>query len=380
MIDTVILEIPQGLYLVDDIEKAKWSLAKRYGSYSVRVRHFPKDDIYRPRISFIHNGFSQNLRIEFSIPKLLYGVNLQEVSGADFEAIIDKLQKIIRIEYGIEVFRDNLERAKVMAFHPSKNILFTNSYRAKHIIKLISKANFPLKLDKTKTDFRNDGESLQIHSKAHSLVVYDKICDLHKPKKRAIDKDQTNIQKLLSNSIKMNKRNQEIVRIEVRISQKRKMNEMLEKLGHSKDLVFQDLFKSNICQEIVIWYWNNWIMKGNKMLFISKDTPQDILKQVMSSTEVKPKEVVTLVGIIVLMKDGGGVRDLKSMLAPYYGKDYWYRLIKRAEEVSDTMIDSPYPPWIKEIEKQLKEFIPLDIDENEQGLQIRNKELTCKQK
>jgi hypothetical protein len=32
-----------------------------------------------------------------------------------------------------------------------------------------------------------------------------------------------------------------------------------------------------------------------------------------------------------------------------------------------------YPPWIKEIEKQLKDFIPLDIEENEKVLQIYNK-------
>ena len=38
--------------------------------------------------------------------------------------------------------------------------------------------------------FRNGGESLQLYSNRHSVVLYDKAQDLIKPEKRAIDKDQ----------------------------------------------------------------------------------------------------------------------------------------------------------------------------------------------
>jgi hypothetical protein len=373
MIDTVILEIPRGLYLVDDKDSSKWSLVKGHGSFSVLARHFPKDGIYRPRLSFIARGGARSLKIEFSIPKLLYNNNLQEVSEADFEVIIDKLQDIIRSQYGIKIFRDNLKRAKVMSFHPSKNILLTNSCTAKHVIKLLSKVNFSLKLDKNKTDFRNDGESFQIYSQAHSFVIYDKISDFCKTKNRAIDKDQTSIQKSLFESVKVGDSIQEVVRLEIRLSQKRKVNETLERLGYSKNPLFQDLFQNNICQKIVIWYWENFIMKGNEIFFISKDKPRDILLQMISNAGIKPKEALMLVGGILLMKEEGGARDLRSLIEPYYSKRSWYRLMDRLKEVSDMMEGALYPPWIKELEKQLKEFIPLDVEENEKGLQIYNK-------
>jgi ribosomal protein L15 len=373
MIDTVKLEIPRGLYLVDDKDSSKWSLVKRRGSFSVLARHFPKDGMYRPRLSIIKRGEAETLKIEFSIPKLLYNNNLQEVSEADFEAIIDKLKGVIESEYGIKIFRDNLKRAKVISFDPSKNILFTNSYTAKYIIKILSQVNFSLKLDKNKSDFRNDGESFQIYSQAHSFVIYDKIRDFCKTKNRAVDKDQTSIQRSLFDSVKIRDSIQEVVRLEIRLSQKRKVNETMERLGYSKNPLFQDLFQNNICQKIVIWYWENFIMKGNEIFFISKDKPRDILLQMISNVGVKPKEALMLVGVILLMKEEGGTRDLRSLIEPYYSKRSWYRLMDRLKEVSDMMEGSLYPPWIKEIEKQLKEFIPLDIEENEKGLQIYNK-------
>lgn len=373
MIDTVILEIPKVLCLVDDKDISKWSLVKGYGSFKVFVRHFPKDGIYRPRLSLIARGGAKSLKIEFSIPKLLYNNNLQEVSEADFEAVIDKLKSIIWSEFGIKIFRDNLKRAKVMSFHPSKNILFTNSYTAKHIIKVLSQVNFSLKLDKNKSDFRNGGESFQIYSQVHSFVMYDKISDFRKTKNRSIDEDQISMQKSLFDLVKKNNNWQEVLRLEIRLSKKRKVNETLESLGYSKNPLFQDLFQNNICQKIVIWYWENFIMKGNKMLFISKDKPQDILVQMISIAGVKPKEALMLVGTILLMKDEGGVRDLRNILSVSYSDRSWYRLIDRVKEVADMMEGSLYPPWIKGIEKQLEEFIPLDIEENEQGLQIRNK-------
>jgi hypothetical protein len=114
-------------------------------------------------------------------------------------------------------------------------------------------------------------------------------------------------------------------------------------------------------------------MKGNEIFFISKDKPRDILLQMISNAGVKPKEALMLVGTILLMKEDGGVRDLRSLIEPYYSKRSWYRLMDRLKEVSDMMEGSLYPPWIKEIERQLKEFVPLDIEENEKGLQIYNR-------
>ncbi len=122
----------------------------------------------------------------------------------------------------------------------------------------------------------------------------------------------------------------------------------------------------------MIWYWENLIMKGNKIFFISKDKPQDVLLQTLS-IRAKPTEAVMLVGMIVLMKEDGGIRDLRSLIEPHCSQRTWYRLMDRLKKVANIMEGDLYPPWIKEIEKQLKDFIPLDIEENEKVLQIYNK-------
>ena len=58
------------------------------------------------------------------------------------------------------------------------------------VIAELEKVNLTEKLDLDKTQFRNSGHSLQYRAKSHSLVFYDKILDLQKTEKRAIDQDQ----------------------------------------------------------------------------------------------------------------------------------------------------------------------------------------------
>ena len=370
MIDTVILEIPKGLYLVKDTDSSKWMLVKGHSYFSILARNFPKDGIYRPRLSFISRGVAKSLKIEFSIPKLLYGDNLQEVLESDFEAVIDKLKGVIESEYGIKIFRDNLRRAKVMSFHPSKNILFRDSFRANYIINILSKVNSSLKFDQSKTTFRNNGESFQIYSQAHSFVIYDKISDFHKTKNRAIDKDQTNSQKSLFALINESQHMQEVLRLEVRLSQRRKMNSVLEELGYNKNPLFEDIFKNNICQKIVRWYWINFIMKGNEFLFISQDKSQDILSRMMVCSQIRPKEALVYMGMISIIKESGGIRDLRNIIEPYFSQRSWYRLINQLNDISNLIEGSVYPPWIKEIERQLESFNPLGIEEEGESLKV----------
>lgn len=71
------------------------------------------------------------------------------------------------------------------------------------------------------------------------FVLYDKINDLNKPAKRAIDKDQTKNQFDLFSRFKREKTRLEVLKMEVRLSSKAKMIEILEKVGllnlqHSK--------------------------------------------------------------------------------------------------------------------------------------------------
>ena len=198
MIDTIILTIPSEYFVtVKEPFAAEWELHSKSGFYEKRVKNQTynqkNDGIYRPRISIIKRGLAENLKIEFSIPKLIFGNNVDEVCEKDFENILETLQRRLK-DFGVQIYIPYLRKAAVSVFHPSKNILLSGGYTASGVIKELKKINLTKKLDLNRDSFRNDGQSIQLYANCHSLVIYDKIQDLKKKSKRAIDKDQTHYQ------------------------------------------------------------------------------------------------------------------------------------------------------------------------------------------
>ena len=151
--------------------------------------------------------------------------NLDELTDEDFPEVIKKLQE--RLEtMGVIVSKTVLQEASVSSVHFSKNIVLKDGYTVTHLISEINKVNLRKSFDFAKTRFINDGQSLYAHATSHQFVIYDKIADLNKDKKRAIDKDQTQYQRNLFYGLGKEEK-KEIIRFEIRLSQKQKMNKVL---------------------------------------------------------------------------------------------------------------------------------------------------------
>ena len=260
MLDTVILNIPRDkVYDIGNPKGMKpWELLTNTSAYRKYTKNPPrglKDGIYRPRMTGIKRligagRMSWFVRIEFSVAKLLFGNNLQEVIESDFQTVVGRLSDRL-LEMGVLIHKIDIENAVIATVHPSKNIVLSEGYTASLVSKELSKININKKFDLTKTTFMNDGQSLQGYTIAHSVVFYDKIADLIKGKRRAVDKDQTPDQLSLFAAIKKENSSLEILRFEVRICRKQKLDAVLRKLGFQPDATFKDIFKRDVCQKIV---------------------------------------------------------------------------------------------------------------------------------
>jgi len=310
---------------------------------------------YMPRLTIIKRGNRIYLKVEFSAPKLLFGNNIDELGETDFNEVVDKLQKTIK-EMGVILWGHQIENAEVMSFHPSKNIPLSKGYTASFAIRELSKISLNQKLDLEKVSFRNGGESLQLYANRHSLVLYDKIRDLNKPAKRAIDKNQTKQQTNLFEYIKKEKRNLEVLRIEVRLSHKRKMVEVLEKVNFKDTPLFKDIFKKDLCQKIVRLYWNDFFGK-NLFLFSVNNNPQRILQKIlMKYPRTNIRTAVMLVGLNVLCKNDEGIRGFRSIAKNYKPKTNWTTLKRYLDKFNDDIFENPAYGFIKDIENALDEF------------------------
>jgi hypothetical protein len=372
MLDTVILNIPRERVrdLANNNGGRPWDLQARTSSYEKHTKNplrGVKDGVYRPRLTGIKRSVGQGLKvsfvkIEFSVPKLLLGNNLEEVSEKDFPQVIELLQDRL-LEAGCIVQKKDLINATVTAFHPSKNIVLSDGYTASLVGRELSKINLNKKFDLDKTSFRNDGQSLQGHTIAHSVVFYDKIADLKKSKRKAIDKSQEHPQLSLFSEVKNANPGLEVLRMEIRLSQKQKLNSVLKKLGFSKDPTFQDIFKKDVCQKIVQFYWETLIKGENLFLFELSSGPKPVLKSILKKyPKLKAKEAIYLVGLNLLCKDDGGIRDLRQVLEGRLNQRSWYRITDSIKKLNKRTTKKMVHGWIKQIEDTIAKFKPLRND------------------
>jgi len=361
MLDTIILQIPIQFSAITDPNKFNPNARQLevYRGFGKCTNNPTAEDrrkgIYKPKLTLIKRGEMIYLKIEFSAPKLLFGNNLDEVEEKDFGEMITRLQSVVK-EMGVLLWTHQIEKAKVIGFHPSKNIVLTNGYTSSFAIRELSKINFNQKMDLERVGFRNEGEAIQIYAICHSVVFYDKINDLMKPPKRAIDEDQTKRQIELFDYIKKEKKGLEVLRIEVRLSDSDKMKEILKEVGFEEEPKPKNIFKKDLCQKIVKLYWEK-LFKGNMFLFSVNNNPQMILQKIlMKYPKTNIRTAVMLVGLYQLCKDEEGIRGFRSIAKNYKPKFNWVRLNNYLRKFEDEVFTQPTHGFIKDIEESLDNF------------------------
>lgn len=366
MIDTIIISIPKDKIvnvLYPNQTALGWHQQATGSSYSKFVRNPSKKDLesglYFPRLTGINRKIDGRIdafvKIEFSVPKLIFLNNLDEVEEKDFNLIIETLKdRLLRM--GISIPEKYLKYAPVTAVHYSKNILLTNGYTTQFVLTELNKIDVRKSFDLTKTRFMNDGESLCVYANSHSFVAYDKVADLNKDSKRAIDKDQTKYQRSLFDQIDK-KELYEVIRFEVRLSKKQKMNSLFKKFNFPENPNFEQAFSVSISKAVVSFYWQTLISSNSLFLFSFVIGPKDILKQIfIANPSLKPKQALYFANLVSMTKDGNGTRELRSILKKYSDDRTWYRIKEDIREVTVLLKKVRPRDWFDQIELGLREY------------------------
>ena len=345
----------------------KWDLQARTNTYEKHVKNASSKDeesgLYFPRLTGISRAdgklaWQKTIKIEFSAPKLLYQNNLEEVRDSDFERVVDTLDDRLK-QLGVAFPIDALRNAPVSVVNYSKNIELTDGYTAQYVISELGKINANKRFDLTRTRFMNDGQSLYLYTATHSFTIYDKVADLAKDKKRAIDKDQTPYQTSLFEELK---REKEILRLEVRLSQKRKMNALFKELGFAPDPTFRDVFSTARSKKVVSHYWKTFIAGHSIPLFTHTDTPKDLLRRILVARKgAKGKTAIYLTGLLLLARDENGIRELRSILGKKSDDSTWYRFAADIREIAVDLGKMHPREWYEQVQKALSSYQPIDI-------------------
>lgn len=369
MIDTVCLLIPKDkMRFLTGV--SNWELYSKTDQYQKFVRNPSKMEKdtgkYFPRLTGYKRKYSQdaNVRIEFSVPKLVFLNNLDELEDKDFSRVVATLQERLK-DMGVILTKSVIENSSVSSIHFSKNILLKDGYTVSHIISEISKIDLRKSFDFAKTRFINNGQSLYAHATTHQFVIYDKIADLGKNKKRAIDKDQTIYQRSLFEDLNNKQEPKEIIRFEIRLARKQKMNKVLSDLGYEKNPTFKDVFSTEISQKVVQSYWENIVKEKNKGLLSVSLSLKDILQVIfLVDKNIKPKQAIYFLGLYMLAKDDDGMRQLRTIVTKRMHERTWYRMASDMRYASELITKNNLRDWVKQIDNSLDEFKTYRVKKN----------------
>lgn len=373
MIDTIVLSIPSGHYEIVDPGRFSpspeglfippyYKLGGRgnFSCYQNPTSEQLKQGIYLPRLTItkrMKNGsFDIPLKIELSLPKLLFGNNFDELQENDFEAIANKLQTALK-SMGIRIFYERLITAPVSAIHYSKNIPLTDGTTPHYLISKIKEANVNLALDVNQTDYRNDGSSYKWHANSYEVAFYDKIKDLEtakKSEKRAIENDsfmQLNLFEQLQEQKRL-----EVLRMEVRLNKRQKIQQLFHTLGIQSEPTFENLFNLAISQQVLLHYLDQIESKRLPLVDYQPTSPKSLLADfVINNSDLGLLKIMQLYGLKHAL-DNVAPRELRAMFSKY-GSRSWYRLMAEAKAIKLPITNDPFGV----IREYLAKFEPLRL-------------------
>jgi len=375
MIDTIVLMLPSDQFAIADHEKFSPSTIGLFQApyyklggrgncscYQNPTAEELRRGNYKPRLTVTKRigkgGYSVVLRIEFSVPKLIFGNNFDEVDDSHFALVVDALLERLR-EMGIVIFRQAIVNAPVSAVHYSKNIPLVDHSTPYGILKEISKINLTQALDLNQTDFRNEGHCLKFHANSYELVLYDKMKDLQKAKiseKRAVERDNA-IQLDLIDGLKP-KKPFEVLRIEARLNKREAIKRFLKKAGITCNMTFAALFNKAISRKVLMSFLED-IERGYALVAYKPKTPQDFIADFrMNQPKAKIRKMLQMYGLKIAI-DEIGVREFREATKSY-GKHHWPRLMRDLAACKFRTGFSAIEPMIKALMKfeslKLNEF------------------------
>jgi hypothetical protein len=351
-----------------------WNLQSSTPAYQKLVKNPSKrgteSGLYFPRLTGYRRKTgkgedSSTIKIEFSAPKLLYKNNLDELTDAQFGEVIETLRDRLD-RMGVVISTADLKQAEVRSIHYSKNIDLRGGYSSRYVIGEIGKINLDRRFDMTKTRYMNEGQSFYAYSVSHSIVLYDKIADLNRGEKRAIDKDPTRYQRGLFDRLK---NQSEVLRFEVRLSHARKMNSLLKSLGFPEKPRFQDVYSSSKAVAILTHYWKTMMADNTLPLFAHTSTARDLFRQILfTQKNAKRKTAIYLTGLLLLSQEPGGMRELREVLSKRVHDRTWYRLVSDLRRISANLANQTQRDWYDQVEVALTSYQPYRIDASHHGV------------
>lgn len=136
----------------------------------------------------------------------------------------------------------------------------------------------------------------------------------------------------------------------------------MKKLDLPLKPTFQDLFQNNLCQKVLLDYWEQIFATQNSFLLEAHTNPHKLLQNLIrgSPKGIPAKHAIYLVGLKSLAQNDAGMNTQRNIIEKSYTNRTWQRTLANAKELN-FVSSSSKQEWVKQIEDQLQNYTPLTI-------------------
>lgn len=309
------------------------------------------------------------MKIQFSIPKLLYGNSLQEVAEKDSQRAYSTLQSCLE-KLGINVEADAIVDSMVSAVHFCKNVPLPRDIRMQEIINELMLVDLGKAVDVTGRSYKQGGLTLNLYSGVIGRVFYDKISDSIRPKNKRTDKDPVDPEREIVERFGLE--SVEVFRYEYRIKSaqtvKREMNKVLERDDKTEFVVFRELFAEGLFKKMIVHSWLGLIQKPqNQLALLGPVDNLNVFSHILSKAKEQKanahsmNKALTSYGLTRAIKEHGA-KEVRRVIFTLWNSDHSERVtekLKTASEFADGLGPSN---CISFIDGKLDKFETITLD------------------
>ena len=377
MIDTVKIRLDKSWFTI--VETARFSSQikaiqnerdiPKPGSPYVATRNATKAEKelhgYMPQITVrksLNQGLHHYADIQFSVPKIVFGNNFDEVTEEHLDYMSKELDKKLKL-MGLRVHGGyaRIRKAAVRSIHYGKNIILEH-YTVGEYLRMLQQC----KLSKDKhtgfTHYQNGGTQFRYGTKQKGFTAYDKLKDLEYAQKRGQGYKTYEDDYYCQTSLfdEREPQSNEVLRFEKRLNGRNNVFYTLKKLGVVKErdeLILQDLFSKDIAKKVLLaeleFHKQSHLAE---MAFTESDELKRTQELIALNPEAQLKDIHAAMHLSKLL-ERYDYRSVASMYSKYLRKFSYlmkcYRQIKKPDGSHADILDF--------IEQQLEEFIQLSI-------------------
>ena len=333
--------------------KKGYSTGPEYVSYEKIYQH---NNGYLPSCGVqVYKNNKPRIWFRFSVPKLIYGNNIKEVTQSDFWLVVKELQAKALV-LGIDITQQAIKESLIWELHVGKNIdLQSTGLDSMSILSMLNKLAFDGRLSMNKVFYLNvfdetdkltidyeAGEKWSVGCKSYEYCFYDKTAEV---KKDDYGRNILNTHPNLNN----------ILRCEYRLYKAESVKSGLQKVGIQPYITFEQFFTDDIFKILNMYIWCKLIKPQLCWVGFFEQDPIQLLSK-MKQLKIKPINCLKLLGVYYLgLTESKSSQTLKLLFPPR--SNVLKRLIQQIEAVNG--VSGTLKNAFQYIESEIEKNIPL---------------------